>query len=73
MTGRNALKTRVWRTSVGRSNLPPEEITLAEVIKDNYYKTGMFGKWHLGDVWLFRPSDQGFDESVKLILIESCY
>ena len=40
------------------------EITLAEIFNDNNYKTGIFGKWHLGDNYPSRPSDQGFKESL---------
>ena len=40
------------------------EITIAEMLKQAGYKTGIFGKWHLGDNYPFRPGDQGFDESV---------
>jgi arylsulfatase A-like enzyme len=42
--------------------LNPDEITIAEVLKDAGYKTGMFGKWHLGDQPEFLPKKQGFDE-----------
>ncbi|GAA3651414.1 sulfatase family protein [Flavivirga jejuensis] len=42
--------------------LNPEEITIAEVLKEVGYKTGMFGKWHLGDQLEFLPMRQGFDE-----------
>ena len=42
--------------------LNPEEITLAEVLKEAGYKTGIFGKWHLGDQPEFLPTRQGFDE-----------
>ncbi|GAA5507501.1 sulfatase [Novipirellula caenicola] len=42
--------------------LNPEEITIAEVLKTAGYKTGMFGKWHLGDQPAFLPTRQGFDE-----------
>ena len=42
--------------------LHPEEITIAEVLKAAGYKTGMFGKWHLGDQPEFLPTRQGFDE-----------
>jgi len=66
MTGKYALRTGAWRTSVGRSHMPTEEITMAEVFKENGYKTGNFGKWHLGDQWPFRAMDQGFDETVNL-------
>ncbi len=42
--------------------LNPDEITIAEVLKKAGYKTGMFGKWHLGDQPEFLPTRQGFDE-----------
>lgn len=42
--------------------LHPEEVTLAEVLKSAGYKTGVFGKWHLGDQPQFLPTRQGFDE-----------
>tara|TARA_R110002096_G_scaffold212352_8_gene399842 strand:- start:3418 stop:4803 length:1386 start_codon:yes stop_codon:yes gene_type:complete len=42
--------------------LNPDEITIAEVLKGVGYKTGMFGKWHLGDQPGFLPTRQGFDE-----------
>lgn len=45
-----------------RKGLHPNEITLAEVLKDAGYRTGIFGKWHLGDQPQFLPTRQGFDE-----------
>jgi arylsulfatase A-like enzyme len=42
--------------------LNPNEITIAEVLKTAGYKTGIFGKWHLGDQPEFLPTRQGFDE-----------
>ena len=65
MTGKYSLRTGAWRTSVGRSNMRTEEITIAEVFKENGYATGQFGKWHLGDTWPFRAQDQGFEETVN--------
>ena len=41
--------------------LHPQEITVAEVLKQAGYATGCFGKWHLGDQPGFLPLDQGFD------------
>jgi arylsulfatase A len=41
--------------------LPPAEITLAELLKENGYATACIGKWHLGWDAPFRPQRQGFD------------
>ena len=42
--------------------LHPDEVTIAEVLKSVDYRTGIFGKWHLGDQPEFLPTRQGFDE-----------
>lgn len=42
--------------------LNPDEVTIAEVLRDAGYKTAIFGKWHLGDQPEFLPTKQGFDE-----------
>jgi len=44
------------------NGLNPEEITLAEIAQSVGYRTGMFGKWHLGDQPEFLPTRQGFEE-----------
>ncbi len=45
----------------------PKEHTLAEALKSVGYKTGMFGKWHLGSTKLeYLPLQNGFDEYVGL-------
>jgi arylsulfatase A-like enzyme len=49
---------------MGRSLMDEDEETLAEVFKANGYRTGMFGKWHLGDNYPLRPQDQGFEHVV---------
>ena len=41
--------------------LAPEEITVAELLKQQGYATGIIGKWHLGDQPEFLPTRQGFD------------
>ena len=64
MSGHRALRNGVWATCWGRSILRPEEVTLAEVFRDNGYRTGMFGKWHLGDNYPYRPQDRGFQRVV---------
>ncbi|WP_044200282.1 sulfatase family protein [Dyadobacter tibetensis] len=42
--------------------LNPEEETIAELVKQRGYATGIFGKWHLGSKKAFLPLQQGFDE-----------
>lgn len=63
MTGRNCNRVGVWHTVSGRSLLRKNEVTLADVFRSNGYSTGMFGKWHLGDNYPYRPHDRGFDEA----------
>ncbi len=62
MTGKNCNRVGVWHTIGGRSQLSQREKTMADVFHYNGYRTGMFGKWHLGDSYPFRPHDRGFDE-----------
>ncbi|MFZ5431054.1 MAG: arylsulfatase [Bacteroidota bacterium] len=64
MTGRYSLRTGVRDTYNGGAMMATEEITVAEMLRDAGYSTGLFGKWHLGDNYPFRPGDQGFDESL---------
>ncbi len=63
MTGRNCNRVGVWHTVMGRSLLRKSEVTIADVFRKNGYSTGMFGKWHLGDNYPYRPHDRGFDEA----------
>ena len=64
MTGHRPMRNGVWATCWGRSILKKEETTLAEVFRDQGYQTGMFGKWHLGDNYPYRPQDRGFTHVV---------
>lgn len=64
MTGRYSTRTGVWHTIMGRSLMAGSEQTIAEVFAGNGYRTGMFGKWHLGDNAPCRPQDQGFEHVV---------
>ena len=63
MTGRHPIRSGttkvVWGTLYG---LTQWEKTLAELLSDAGYSTGIFGKWHLGDTAGRYPTDQGFDE-----------
>lgn len=45
-----------------RQGLPPSEITLAEALRKYGYKSGLFGKWHLGTANFAQPCNRGFDE-----------
>ncbi len=64
MTGRYSLRTGVRDTYNGGAIMASNEITIAEMLKQANYATGIFGKWHLGDNYPSRPMEQGFDESV---------
>ena len=65
MTGHYCNSTGVWHTIGGRSLLREEEWTVADAMREGGYRTGMFGKWHLGDSPPFRPHERGFDVSVQ--------
>ena len=45
----------------GANGLSPNEVTVAEVLKEVGYSTAIIGKWHLGDQPAFLPNQQGFD------------
>ncbi len=62
LTGRYSTRTGVWHTIMGRSLLDKNEVTIADAFKFGGYRTAIFGKWHLGDNYPFRPQDRGFDE-----------
>ena len=64
MTGRDALVTRAMNVSSGRTLLRPDFPTMAEAFAANGYRTGIFGKWHLGDNYPYRPENRGFQEAV---------
>ncbi|PHS14824.1 MAG: sulfatase, partial [Blastopirellula sp.] len=46
------------------SNLPLEEITIAEALREAGYRTGFMGKWHLGPLPYYYPEHQGFDVNI---------
>ena len=62
LTGRYPERTGAVEVNNGRSIIREEETTIAENLKAAGYRTGIFGKWHLGDNFPVRPSDKGFEE-----------
>ncbi|MEM7316871.1 MAG: arylsulfatase, partial [Planctomycetota bacterium] len=65
LTGHWTNRTGVWHTIMGRSMLRKNEVTMGQIFKDAGYATGMFGKWHLGDNYPFRPEDRGYTEVMR--------
>ena len=66
MTGKYSHRVRVWHTVRGGNHLRASETTMADVFMHNGYNTAMFGKWHLGANYPYRPMDRGFDEWLGL-------
>jgi arylsulfatase A-like enzyme len=64
MTGHYCNSTGVWHTIGGRSLLRRDEWSLGTALSDAGYKTGVFGKWHLGDAFPYRPQDRGFQRVI---------
>ena len=64
LTGRYCNSTGVWHTIGGRSLLRRNEWSLASALSDAGYRTGLFGKWHLGDEYPYRPQDRGFHDVI---------
>lgn len=67
MTGRYAFRTGLYNTRFGGDTMADSEVTLAELLKKAGYRTGIFGKWHLGRYKKYAPESQGFDESLALL------
>lgn len=61
MLGRYEQRTGLWNTPDSRVGLDLTETTLADVLKQGGYSTGMFGKWHLGLAPMYNPRERGFD------------
>ena len=64
MTGMDAMRTGAYNVSSGRALLRREFPTAADIFAANGYRTALFGKWHLGDNYPYRPQDRGFQESI---------
>lgn len=64
MTGRYAIRMGLAEGVLfpdDETGLPPEEVTVAEALKEQGYVTAAIGKWHLGHLPLYLPTNHGFD------------
>ncbi|MCL4131948.1 UNVERIFIED_CONTAM: hypothetical protein GTU68_044040 [Idotea baltica] len=64
LTGRYHQEVGVRSVTNGFETMNPEAVTLAEILKEKGYSTGIFGKWHLGEYEPSHPNHQGFDSFV---------
>ncbi|MEX0320816.1 MAG: arylsulfatase [Puniceicoccaceae bacterium] len=65
LTGRDAMHNGAWSWAFGHEMIHGENMTMADIFRANGYRTGHFGKWHLGDNFPYRPGDKGFDDSIS--------
>ena len=63
MSGVDALHNKATSVTAGRAVLRRDLPTMANAFADSGYHTGIFGKWHLGDHYPYRPMDRGFHEA----------
>ncbi len=64
LTGRDSYRTGVVGVTESDHLMKASEITIAQILANEGYRTGIFGKWHLGDNYPMRPTDKGFQESL---------
>jgi len=62
MTGQDALRNRSFAVSGGHQFPKRDLPTMADMFSAANYATGIFGKWHLGHTYPYRPQDRGFQE-----------
>ena len=62
MTGVDAMKNGCTAVNAGRSMVRTDIPMLSNYFADAGYATGLFGKWHMGDSYPYRPQDRGFQE-----------
>lgn len=74
LTGIDAVRNGAYNFGFGKTtifnSIPDEQGSsnqvhlMSEYFKENGYITGLFGKWHLGDLYPYRPMDRGFDSTL---------
>ena len=62
LTGRHEFKNGVTHTILERERMALGAVTLTQQLQKAGYRTGIFGKWHLGDEAEYQPNKRGFDE-----------
>ena len=63
MTGRHSMRNGVTHTILERERLTLDAVTLPQALSQAGYKSGIFGKWHLGDEEPYQPHRRGFDHA----------
>ena len=66
MTGKHEFMSRVTHTILPMRNMDLKSVTIAELFNKKGYKTGLFGKWHLGQSGRYGPWYRGFDETLTV-------
>ncbi|QDU22467.1 arylsulfatase [Urbifossiella limnaea] len=64
LSGQYNYRTGVVDTFIGRSLMRPDVTILPQLLAGAGYRTGLFGKWHLGDNYPLRPEDRGFQDTL---------
>ena len=64
MSGRAPFKNGVTHTIIQRERMAPDVYTFPQALQSAGYRTGLFGKWHLGDEEAYLPQNRGFDEVI---------
>ena len=62
MSGRRPFEVGVTHTIMQRERMSLDVYTMPQALQSAGYKTGLFGKWHLGDEEAYLPTNRGFDE-----------
>ncbi|MFO0797205.1 MAG: arylsulfatase [Gemmataceae bacterium] len=64
LSGQYNYRTGVVDTFIGRSLMRPDVTILPQLLAGGGYRTGLYGKWHLGDNYPLRPEDRGFQDTL---------
>ncbi|MBE0657087.1 MAG: arylsulfatase [Bryobacteraceae bacterium] len=67
LTGVDALRNRATSVTAGRAVVRRDIPIMSDYFAQSGYSTGLFGKWHVGDNFPYRPMDRGFQESVYFL------